>query len=86
MPKQTGQQKNSKTSNKKMWGGRFQQSTDELVEQFSESISFDARLYEHDIRGSIAHATMLAAVGVLTESERDDICLLYTSPSPRDRG
>ena len=73
MPKQTGQQKNSKTSNKKMWGGRFQQSTDELVEQFSESISFDARLYEHDIRGSIAHATMLAAVGVLTESERDDI-------------
>jgi len=57
--------------NKKMWGGRFQQSTDQLVEQFSESISFDARLYRHDIRGSIAHATMLAKVGVLTNDERD---------------
>ena len=67
------QQHNQDATNKKMWGGRFQQSTDELVEQFSESISFDARLYEHDIRGSIAHATMLAAVGVLTNEERDAI-------------
>lgn len=65
--------KNSDTTNKKMWGGRFQQSTNELVEQFSESISFDARLYDHDIRGSIAHATMLEAVGVLTKNERDAI-------------
>ena len=56
-----------------MWGGRFEQSTDELVEQFSESISFDARLYEHDIRGSIAHATMLEAVGILNTQERDAI-------------
>ena len=59
--------------NKKMWGGRFQQSTNELVEQFSESISFDARLYEHDIHGSIAHATMLTKVGVLTQGECDAI-------------
>ncbi len=66
-------QPNQDAANKKMWGGRFQQSTDELVEQFSESISFDARLYEHDIRGSIAHATMLASVGVLTSEERDAI-------------
>ncbi len=58
-----------------MWGGRFEQSTDELVEQFSESISFDARLYEHDIRGSIAHATMLEAVGILNTQERDAIIL-----------
>jgi len=75
MSKQTDQQNNSQSSNKKMWGGRFQQSTDELVEQFSESISFDARLYEHDIRGSIAHATMLAAVGVLAKEERDAIVI-----------
>ncbi len=73
MSKQPDQQPSAKTANKKMWGGRFQQSTNELVEQFSESISFDARLYEHDIRGSIAHATMLAAVGVLTNEERDSI-------------
>lgn len=75
MSKPTDQQNNSQTSNKKMWGGRFQQSTDELVEQFSESISFDARLYEHDIRGSIAHATMLAAVDMLNKEERDDIVI-----------
>ena len=75
MSKQTDQQTNSKSGNKKMWGGRFQQGTNELVEQFSESISFDARLYEHDIRGSIAHATMLAVVGVLSNEERDKIVI-----------
>ena len=75
MSKPTDQQNNSQTSNKKMWGGRFQQNTNELVEQFSESISFDARLYEHDIRGSIAHATMLAAVDMLNKQERDDIVI-----------
>ena len=75
MSKQTDQKSNSTANNKKMWGGRFQQSTDELVEQFSESISFDARLYEPDIRGSIAHATMLCAVGVLTKEERDAIVI-----------
>ena len=75
MSKPTDQQNNSQTSNKKMWGGRFQQNTNELVEQFSESISFDARLYEHDIRGSIAHATMLATVDMLNKQERDDIVI-----------
>lgn len=58
----------------KAWGGRFQQATDPRVEAFTESISFDARLYEVDIRGSKAHATMLAAVGILTNEERDLIC------------
>jgi len=57
----------------KPWGGRFQGATDALVEAFSASVHFDRRLYAHDIRGSIAHATMLAAVGVLSESERDAI-------------
>jgi len=57
----------------KPWGGRFQGATDALVEAFSASVHFDRRLYAHDIRGSIAHAAMLAAVGVLSESERDAI-------------
>lgn len=56
-------------SNKKAWGGRFTQSTNELVEKFSESISFDARLYKQDIRGSIAHAKMLHSVGILSADE-----------------
>ncbi|MBL8816133.1 MAG: argininosuccinate lyase [Planctomyces sp.] len=58
----------------KAWGGRFQQATDPRVEAFTESISFDARLYEVDIRGSQAHARMLASVRILTEEERDQIC------------
>ena len=57
----------------KPWSGAFEQPTDQLLEQFSESVSFDHRLHAHDVRGSIAHARMLAAVGVLTESERDEI-------------
>ncbi|MEQ9408354.1 MAG: argininosuccinate lyase [Fuerstiella sp.] len=58
----------------KAWGGRFQQETDPRVEAFTESISFDHRLYDVDIRGSKAHATMLAAVGLITDGERDQIC------------
>lgn len=58
---------------KKAWGGRFAQATDQRVEQFTESISFDARLAPFDIQGSQAHATMLAEVGLLTASERDQI-------------
>jgi len=57
----------------KLWGGRFAEQTDELVEAFSESISFDKRLYAHDMTGSIAHARMLASVGVLTDSELKSI-------------
>ena len=53
--------------------GVFQQSTDKRVEKFTESISFDHRLYEHDIRGSIAHAQMLANIGVLTSDEATQI-------------
>ncbi|MCA9084506.1 MAG: argininosuccinate lyase, partial [Planctomycetaceae bacterium] len=58
----------------KAWGGRFQQQTDPRVEAFTESVSFDHRLYEVDIRGSKAHATMLAAVGLISDTERDQIC------------
>jgi argininosuccinate lyase len=52
-----------------LWGGRFTKETDQLVYNFNASISF----YKQDIRGSIAHVTMLASVGVLTEEERDQI-------------
>ncbi|WP_110647841.1 argininosuccinate lyase [Salinicola peritrichatus] len=55
------------------WGGRFSEPTDAFVAAFTASIPFDKRLYHHDIRGSIAHATMLARVGVLTIEERDRI-------------
>ena len=53
----------------KPWGGRFGEKTDRRVEEFTESISFDRRLFEHDIRGSIAHAEMLAHVGLITIEE-----------------
>ncbi len=57
----------------KPWGGRFGSGTDRRVEQFTESISFDRRLFEHDIQGSIAHARMLAHVGLLTTDECQQI-------------
>ncbi len=49
--------------------GRFSEATDEFVEQFTASVSFDQRLYREDIRGSMAHAQMLAQIGVLTSDE-----------------
>jgi argininosuccinate lyase len=58
---------------KKPWGGRFGEKTDRRVEQFTESISFDRRLFEHDIRGSIAHAEMLSHVGLITSQECQQI-------------
>lgn len=57
----------------KLWGGRFQKTTDSLVEDFHSSISFDQRLYKQDIQGSMAHATMLGKVGVLTTEEAQQI-------------
>ncbi|KAA0691905.1 argininosuccinate lyase [Halopseudomonas laoshanensis] len=55
------------------WGGRFSEPVDAFVARFTASVDFDKRLYKHDIQGSIAHATMLAKVGVLSEEERDSI-------------
>jgi argininosuccinate lyase len=57
----------------KPWGGVFDQSTDRRVEKFTQSVSFDRRLYAHDVRASIAHAHMLAKVGILTDDERHQI-------------
>ncbi len=56
-----------------LWGGRFTKETDQLVYQFNASISFDQRFWEQDIRGSIAHVTMLAKQGILTEEEKQQI-------------
>ena len=56
-----------------LWGGRFTKETDKLVYDFNASISFDKRFYEQDIRGSIAHVTMLAKQGILTEEEKEQI-------------
>lgn len=58
---------------KKLWGGRFSESTDAFVEAFTASVGFDQRLYAHDIAGSIAHAGMLAHVGVISNDEREKI-------------
>ena len=57
----------------KLWGGRFTKETNQLVDEFNASITFDKRFYRQDIRGSIAHVTMLAKAGILTEEERDQI-------------
>ncbi|MEW8551585.1 MAG: argininosuccinate lyase [Candidatus Thiodiazotropha endolucinida] len=57
----------------KPWSGRFNEPTDAFVEAFTASVGFDRRLYQYDIQGSIAHATMLARQGILSDSERDAI-------------
>ena len=62
-----------KQSTAKPWGGRFSASTDAFVEAFSESVSYDRRLYHYDIMGSIAHVRMLAHVKVLSGNEADKI-------------
>src|SRR5215813_13991426 len=66
-------QSRRQTLSDKPWGGVFDQAMDQRVEKFTESVSFDRRLYAHDIRGSIAHANMLSKVGVLTDDERHQI-------------
>jgi len=57
----------------KLWAGRFQKETDTLVNDFNSSITFDARLYKQDIRGSIAHAAMLGKQGIIEEHEAEKI-------------
>jgi len=58
---------------KKPWSGRFKESTDTLMEQFSASISFDRRLYAYDIKGSIAHCQMLAKCKIISQAESKKI-------------
>ncbi len=57
-----------------LWGGRFARSAAESVRNFTESISYDRRLYKHDIQGSQAHAHMLAKAGIIPQASADAIC------------
>ena len=57
----------------KLWGGRFSKETDTLANDFQSSIHFDQRLYREDIRGSMAHAEMLAAQGVISQADKHAI-------------
>jgi argininosuccinate lyase len=59
---------------KKPWAGRFEKDTDETVEQFTESVSFDQRLFRQDIRASIAHAQMLERCGLISREDLTAIC------------
>ena len=54
---------------KKLWGGRFKEKTESSVERFTESVSFDARLWKHDIEGSIAHVTMLGKQKIISKKD-----------------
>ena len=58
---------------KKMWEGRFHKETNKLFEKFNASITFDKRMYEEDIAGSIAHSRMLAKQGIIAEGEQKEI-------------
>ncbi|MBQ7047065.1 MAG: argininosuccinate lyase, partial [Oscillospiraceae bacterium] len=57
----------------KMWAGRFSKEVDETVNAFNSSISFDGRMYRHDIQGSIAHATMLGECGIISKDDSKEI-------------
>lgn len=57
----------------KLWGGRFKKGESKLMEDFNSSLSFDRRLYNQDINGSLAHVKMLAKCGILTENEKNKI-------------
>jgi argininosuccinate lyase len=58
---------------KKAWSGRFEKEMDKLAEEYSESVSFDTRLAQYDVQGSVAHAKMLARTGVVTSGEAKQI-------------
>ena len=56
-----------------MWAGRFSKEVDETVNAFNSSISFDGRMYRHDIKGSVAHAEMLGECGIISREDSDEI-------------
>ena len=72
-PLQSAPMSEEKPSQQKSWQSRIAEGTDALAASFVESISYDRRIYKQDIAGSIAHATMLAKVGLITEADRDQI-------------
>jgi argininosuccinate lyase len=70
---QESKPRKNKPKQDKLWGGRFSAATDTFVEQFTQSVSYDQRLYHYDIQGSIAHVSMLAKVGTLSRNESNQI-------------
>ena len=58
----------------KLWAGRFHKELDPKTNDFNSSISFDSRMYQEDIQGSIAHATMLGACGIIDKEESEKLC------------
>lgn len=67
--KKSSTDKSKSVQTNQSWGGRFNEPVDEFVARFTASVDFDQRLFRQDIQGSIAHASMLLEVGVLTDSE-----------------
>ena len=63
----------------KLWGGRFTKETNQLVNNFNASLPFDRRFYKQDIEGSIAHVTMLAKQGILSNEDKEAIIAGLTS-------
>ena len=57
----------------KLWGGRFEKNTNEIVDSFQNSIKFDYRMYKQDIKGSIAHAGMLGYKGIIGQKDAETI-------------
>ena len=57
----------------KLWAGRFSKEIDQKTNDFNSSIKFDSRMIEEDIKGSIAHATMLGACGIIEQSEAEHL-------------
>src|SRR3546814_14162660 len=60
-------------SSNQMWGGRFASGPDAIMEEINASIGFDQKLFAQDIRGSMAHATMLAEKGIISAEDKDKI-------------
>ena len=69
LPLKTKQDLINKADSSQIWGGRFKQSASDLMQEINQSISFDKKLYKQDIRGSIAHAKMLAKSKIINSSE-----------------
>src|SRR4051812_43778977 len=72
-PQSKSQPQSPQQAPQKSWQARIGEGTDALAQSFVESISYDRRIYKQDVAGSVAHATMLAKVGLISDGERDAI-------------
>src|SRR5215831_17558009 len=68
-PNRTKSERSEEPPTPRLWGGRFEGRTDALIERLNNSLAFDARLWRQDIEGSIAHAAMLGATGIIPQDE-----------------